>query len=249
VAPHGACPVCCTTPHYSEQHASNLAFEPNPHNRAEVIALTRPLALALLLGTLLLAGGAAMHPILSGDGSMELGMIGGMPIWRTMHLFMLGGTGLIVVGIWVRYVGAPANSPTNGAVIASLTIITVGIALDSLNTTFMAGPAWRMAAAFTAGDASIAKQFETMHYVGLISARFGNYLIALGALLLGAAEWMTPGRPRWLAVLAWIAAAGGLVGVICFDEAAPEMLGAVSLLCGWQVGAAIVALKKPSAPN
>jgi hypothetical protein len=113
----------------------------------------------------------------------------------------------------------------------------------------MAGPAWRMAAAFTAGDASIAKQFETMHYVGLISARFGNYLIALGALLLGAAEWMTPGRPRWLAVLAWIAAAGGLVGVICFDEAAPEMLGAVSLLCGWQVGAAIVALKKPSAPN
>jgi hypothetical protein len=213
-----------------------------------VTALTRPLALALLLGTLLLAGGAAMHPILGGDGSMELDMIGGMRIWRTMHLFMLGGTGLIVVGIWVRFVGAPANSPTNGAVIAALSVITVGIALDSLNTTFMAGPAWRMAAAFT-GDASIAKQFETMHYVGLMSARFGNYLVALGALLLGAAEWMTAGRPRWLAVLAWIAAAGGLVGVICFDEASPEMLAAVSLLCGWQVGAAIVALKKPDAPN
>ncbi len=208
-------------------------------------ALTRPLAFALLLGTLLLAGGAAMHPILGGDGSMELGMIGGMHIWRTMHLCMLGGTGLIMLGIWVRYVGATPGAPTNGAVLAALTIITVGIALDSLNTTFMAGPAWRMAAAFTAGDASIAKQFEIMHYVGLMSARFGNYLIALGALLLGAAEWMTVGRPRWLAVLAWVAAAGGLVGVVFFDEASPEMLGAVSLLCGWQVGAAIVALRAP----
>jgi hypothetical protein len=170
-----------------------------------------------------------------------------MRIWRTMHLCMLGGTGLIVVGIWVRLVGVPANSPTNGAVIAALTIITVGIALDSLNTTFMAGPAWRMASALAAGETSIAHQFELMHPVGLMAARFGNYLIALGALLMGAAEWMAVGRPRWLAVLAWIAAAGGLVGVIFFDEATPEMLGAVSLLCGWQVGAAIVALRTPRA--
>lgn len=188
-----------------------------------------------------------MHPILHGDGSMELGMIGSMPIWRTMHLCMLAGTGLIVIGIWVRLVGAPAHASTNLAVIAALTIITVGIALDSLNTTFMAGPAWRMASALTAGDAAVTRQFELMHPVGLMAARFGNYLIALGAILLGAVEWMTVGRPRWLAVLAWIAAAGGLVGVIFFDETTPEMLGAVSLLCGWQVGAAIVALRTPRA--
>lgn len=209
--------------------------------------LTRPLAIALLLGTLLLAGGAAMHPILSGDGSMELGMIGSMPIWRTMHLCMLGGTGLIVLGIWVRLVGSEDGSSTRNVVIASLTLITVGIALDSMNTSFMAGPAWRMAKLYSAGDASIVKQFELMHPVGLMAARFGNYLIALGALLLGAAEWMTSDRPRWLAVLAWVASAGGLVGVIFFDEAMPEMLGAVSLLCGWQVGAAVVALRSPRA--
>lgn len=208
---------------------------------------TRPLAIALLLGTLLLAGGAAMHPILHGDGSMELGMIASMSIWRIMHLCMLGGTGLIVIGIWVRLVGTPTNVATNNAVIAALTIITVGIGLDSLNTTFMAGPAWRMGTALAAGDASITRQFELMHPVGLMAARFGNYLIALGALLMGAADWMTAGRPRWLAVLAWIAAAGGLVGVIFFDEATPEMLGAVSLLCGWQVGTAIIALRSPRA--
>jgi hypothetical protein len=211
----------------------------------QLTTLTRALAVALLAGTVLLAGGAAMHPILSGAGSMELGMIGGMPIWRTMHLCMLAGTGLITVGIWVRLVGMPANTPTNAAVTAALAIITVGIALDAINTTFMAGPAWRMAHAFTAGDTTIARQFELMHPVGLMTARFGNYLIALGALILGAAEWMTTGRPRWIAVLAWIAAVGGLAGVIFFDESRPEMLGAVSLLCGWQVGAAILALGSP----
>jgi len=210
-----------------------------------VITLTRALAVALLVGTLLLAGGAAMHPILSGSGSMELGMIGGMPVWRIMHLCMLGGTGLIVAGIWVRLIGVPAGTATNSAIVAALTMLTVGIAFDAINTTFMAGPAWRMASAFTAGDTSVARQFELLHPVGLMAARFGNYLIALGALILGAAEWMTAGRPRWIAVLAWIAAAGGLVGVIFFDESRPEMLGAVSLLCGWQVGAAILALGSP----
>ncbi len=207
--------------------------------------LTRTLSVALLAGTVLLAGGAAMHPILSGNGSMELGMIGGMPIWRTMHLCMLAGTGLIVAGMWVRLIGVPASTTTNAAVTAALAIITVGIALDAVNTTFMAGPAWRMAHALAAGDTSVTREFELMHPVGLMTARFGNYLIALGALLLGAAEWMTVGRPRWLAVLAWIAGVGGLVGVIFFDESRPEMLGAVSLLCGWQVGAAIVALGSP----
>jgi hypothetical protein len=211
----------------------------------QLTTLTRALAVALLAGTVLLAGGAAMHPILSGNGSMELGMISGMPIWRTMHLCMLAGTGLIIIGIWVRLVGVPANTPTNAAVTAALAIITVGMALDAINTTFMAGPAWRMAHDYAAGDSAITRQFEILHPVGLMTARFGNYLIALGALLLGAAEWMTAGRPRWLAVLAWIAAVGGLVGVIFFDESRPEMLGAVSLLCGWQVGAAIVALGSP----
>jgi hypothetical protein len=226
----------------------NIARPAQPHNQASMPTLTRYLAIALLVGTVLLGGGAAMHPILSGGGSMELGMIGGMPIWRTMHLCMLAGTGLIMIGIWVRHVGVPPGTSTHAAVTAALTVITVGMALDSINTTFMAGPAWRMASAFAAGDASIARQFELLHPIGLMSARLGNYLIALGAIVLGAAEWMTAGRPRWLAVLAWIAAVGGLAGVTFFDEARPEMLGAVALLCGWQVGAAIVALRTPERP-
>ncbi|MDP9266580.1 MAG: hypothetical protein M3O91_10755 [Chloroflexota bacterium] len=173
---------------------------------------------------------------------MQLRVISSMTIWRTMHLCMLAGTGLIVVGIWTRLTGAPASDPVGGAVTAALVIITVGIAFDALNTTFMAGSAWRMASAFAAGDNTMPARFEVMHPVGLMAARFGNFLIALGAIVLGAAEWMSVGRPRWLAVLAWGAAAGGLVGAVFFDEARPEMLGAVALLSGWQAGAALLAL-------
>ena len=212
-------------------------------------ALTRPLALALLLGTLLLAGGAALHPILHGDGSMELGMIGSMAIWRTMHLCMLGGTGLIVVGNMGasrrHAIEQPNHQHRDRGAHHHHRRHRARLAQHDVH----GRPRVAHGRALAAGDTTVTHQFELMHSVGLMSARFGNYLIALGALLLGAAEWMTAGRPRWLAVLAWIAAAGGLVGVIFFDEATPEMLGAVSLLCGWQVGAAIVALQKPRPLN
>jgi hypothetical protein len=225
----------------SAVHAPKLASLPHAHNGAPMPALTRFLAIALLLGTVLLGGGAAMHPMLGGDGAMQLRMIGEMTAWRTLHLCMLAGAALVIAGIWVRLTAAPAGEPAEGATIAALAIITVGLALNALNTTFMGGPAWRMATAFAAGDSTMATRFDVMHPVGLMAARFGNFIIALGAIVLGAAEWMTKGRPRWLAALAWLAAAGGLVGAIFFDETRPEMLGAVSLLSGWQVGAALVA--------
>ena len=65
---------------------------------------------------------------------------------------------------------------------------------------------------------------------------------ALGALLLGAVEWATP-RRRWSAILAWVAAAGGLVGVLAFDETSRGILGAVALICGWSALTGIQALR------
>ena len=89
MAPRAASRICSDATLIWSFHAPNIALALLPHNRIPVNTLTRTLAIALLLGTLLLAGGAAMHPILVRHGSMELGMIGGMPIWRTMHLCML----------------------------------------------------------------------------------------------------------------------------------------------------------------
>jgi hypothetical protein len=198
--------------------------------------LVRTLAVALLLGTAMLGAGAAVHPVLAGDAASHLTMIAEMPAWRTIHLVMLAGSGLVAAGVWVRLVADRGTAPTaRNALLAALALITVGEVVNALNTAYMTGAGWRMAALHQAGDASVAALYDLTHPIGLVAARFGNLVVALGALVLGWAERADPSSPRWMPWLAWLAAAGGLAGVLFFDEASRMILGAVALLSGWQV--------------
>ena len=203
-------------------------------------ALIRLLAIALLLGTALLGIGAAVHPVLAGDASAQLRLIAATAHWRAVHLMMLAGSGLIIAGIWVRLLLDRAGVP--GAVLAALALVALGLAINALNIAYMAGSGWHMAMLFQRGAAEMAALFEATHPIGLMAARFGNFLVALGALTLGWAEWQDASRPRWLAALAWVAAAGGVVGVLFFDEASQLALAAVALLSGWQLATGVRAL-------
>lgn len=205
-------------------------------------SLVRPLAIVLLLGTALLAAGAAMHPVLAGSAADHLRIIAATTHWRAMHLAMLAGAALIVAGIWVRLPGAGATGVA--AVGASLAIIAIGEAVNALNIAYMAGSGWHMAVLFARGHAEVAPIYDATHPIGLVAARFGNLIVALGALALGWTEWRDPARPRWLAVLAWLAGVGGLIGVLFFSEASPLALAAVALLCGWQTVTAVRALAR-----
>jgi hypothetical protein len=204
-----------------------------------VSGFVRPLAIALLCGTALLGIGAAFHPMLVGDGAAQLRTIAATSYWRALHLGMLAGSGLLMAGLWVRLVTDPAPP---GVLVAVLVTISVGLALNALNIAFMAGSGTDMAALFASGRAEMSSVFEATHPIGLMSARFGNFAIALGAIGLGWVEWHEATRPRWLAWLAWLAAAGGLVGVIFFDEASRFALAAVALLSGWELATAVRAL-------
>ncbi|HEV2181405.1 MAG TPA: hypothetical protein VGR59_13855 [Gemmatimonadaceae bacterium] len=197
------------------------------------------LAVFLLAGTALLGAGSAMHPVLTGAGvgSADLRVIAATPGWRLMHLSMLTGSALVMTGIWVRLGGASADA--RAALVGALAVICIGMTLNAFDILLMARSGTRMAAMFVAGRADVAPIFDAVHGFGLMAARFGNGLIALGALVLGIVEWRQPAQPRWLAWLAWIAAAGGLVGVLCFDESSRLVLGAVALLCGWEVATAV----------
>jgi hypothetical protein len=149
--------------------------------------------------------------------------------------------------VWVRIVDRPATAgggrdAVSGAVFAALALVVVGVCLNALNIAYMAGAGWHMAALFSQGRAEMAPVFDATHPIGLMAARFGNLVVSLGALALGWAEWQDGASPRWLAALAWAAAAGGLFGVIFFDEASPLTLAAVALLSGWQVATAVRAL-------
>jgi hypothetical protein len=84
----------------------------------------------------------------------------------------------------------------------------------------------------------MATVFEGTHPIGLIAARFGNFLVSLGALGLGWAEWQDSTRPRWLAWLAWAAGIGGIIGVLFFNEASRIAVAAVALLMAWELATA-----------
>jgi hypothetical protein len=218
-----------------------------------VIAFVRALAVALLLGMILLGAGAGVHPVLAGSPESQLRTMAETPGWRTMHLLMLAGSGLLIAGIWVRLVtdrsvteraGVSGTSPlTTAPLIAALALIALGLAINALNIGFMAGAGTHMAEQFAAGRTEIAPLFDATHPIGLVAARFGNFIVALGALVLGWVEWNDPSRPRWIALLAWAAAAGGFFGVVFFDEASRVALAAVALLSGWELVTAWQALR------
>ena len=204
-------------------------------------AFARILAIVLLAGTALLGAGALVHPVLAGDAATQLRTIADTTHWRGIHLAMLAGTGLIVAGIWVRLL-LPRAGVAPPILLGALAIIAIGIAIDGLNIAYMAGSGWRMGDRFAAGDTLAPAIFDLTHPIGLMAARFGNFLVALGALALGWAEWRDETTPNVLAVLAWVAGIGGMIGVVFFDEASRATLGAVALLSGWQVVTAILAL-------
>lgn len=203
--------------------------------------LVRLLAVAMLCGAALLGIGAAFHPMLAGDAAAQLRTIEATSYWRVLHLAMLAGSGLLIAGIWVRLL--TDRAATVAPLVAVLAIITVGLALNALNIAFMAGSGTHMAALYAGGRTEMQNVFEATHPIGLMAARFGNFVIALGALALGWVEWREPSQPRWLAWLAWLAAAGGFVGVGFFDEASRFALAAVALLSGWEVATALLALR------
>lgn len=195
--------------------------------------LTRALAVALLVGTALLGLGAVLHPVLAGDAPQHLRIIAASSHWRGIHLAMLAGSALVIAGIWVRVLGNESESST--AFVAALAIIAVGEAVNALNTAYMANAGMHLAGRFAAGDMAAAALYDATHPMGLVAARFGNLLVALGALVLGTAEWESESGSYPLAALAWLAGVGGLVGALFFHESTRMMLAGVALLSGWQV--------------
>jgi hypothetical protein len=200
-----------------------------------VLSLSRPLAIALLLGTALLGAGAALHPILPHEPADQLRLIAATSYFRPVHLAMLCGSGLLIVGVWTRALMGGTTSTPPVPLLAALALISLGLCFNAIDIAFMGGAGARMATLFVAGRTELSAMFDALHMVGLMTARFGNFLVALGALLLGWIESHDPASPRWVAWLAWIAGVGGLIGVLFFPEASLVILTAVTLLSGWEV--------------
>lgn len=201
--------------------------------------LTRSLSIVLLVGTVLLGVGAMLHPILPHDPSAQLRMIAATWYFRPIHLAMLAGSALIILGIWVRALIAPPSPP----LLAALALVSLGLCFNAIDIAFMASAGANLATLAQAGRAEMGTLFDTLHRVGLMTARFGNFLVALGAILLAWVERQDTQSSRWPSRLAWIAGFVGLFCAICFQEASLLILAAVTLLPGWQVATAVRGLR------
>ena len=201
--------------------------------------LARTLSIALLLGAALLGVGAVFHPILPAEPENQLRLIAATWYFRPVHLAMLAGSGLIIAGVWTRALMGRAVDRPPAALLGALALVSLGLAFNAIDIAFMGGAGTHMARQFVAGRAEMATTFDALHMVGLMTARFGNFLVALGALLLGWVEWQDPTSPRWMAWLAWIAGVVGLIGVLFFREASLVILAAVTLLPGWEVAVGV----------
>jgi hypothetical protein len=200
-----------------------------------VLPLTRPLAIALLLGTVLLGAGAALHPILPHEPADQLRMIASTSYFRPIHLAMLAGSGLIILGVWTRALIAPPSAP----LLAALALVSLGVCFNAIDIAFMANAGTQLATLAQAGRADVGALFDALHRVGLMTARFGNFLVALGAIVLGWVERQDNPRTPWPSRLASIAGFIGLFCVICFPERSLLILASVTLLSGWQVATAV----------
>src|SRR5689334_557109 len=116
--------------------------------------------------------------MLAGDAASQLRTISATSYWRPLHLAMLAGSGLVIAGIWVRLL---TNQEMAGSLVAALALVAVSVAITARQSAFMAGAGPHRASLFASGQAHMQNVFEATHPIGLMSARFGNFVVALGA--------------------------------------------------------------------
>jgi hypothetical protein len=199
------------------------------------------LAGTLLVGTGLLGAGALLHPMLPSDVAGQLAVIAGTIHWRAIHVVMLAGSVLVIIGLWGL---VPSHDPRwRSALRVIFGVIVVGVALNATNIAFMAAIGTADAARYGPGHAGAGAAFAAGHMVSLMRARAGNALVALACAALAAVEWRDARQPRWMAVLAALAAVGGGIGVVAFDPASRGAVAAVALFSLWAAVCAIDVLR------
>jgi len=202
--------------------------------------MIRGLAALLLLGSVALMAAAAIHPVLPLDGAADLALIGGMAHWRLVHLVLLHATGLIIAGVWARWLAA--SEPERRGLAIGFLILGIGQALNGVNIAYMAG-AGTTFATLQAGGAEVAAIYQATHLFAVMCGRLAGFLVAIAAGVIALATAPSPAEPRWLVGLAGLAAGAGLLGNLLAPPGHPFMLTAVGVMAAWQAVTAVRLLR------
>lgn len=175
---------------------------------------SRLYGLSLLSGALVFGIAGLLHPILTGDGAMQLATISRTGPWRAIHWCLLFGLPLMLVGIAGL---ASRHRTTSGEETARTAVVvaTLGIAVWAINILFMAGAAWQLARTYVAADPGLTAThavllYDMMHPFGLVAERIATFTMGLAVGLLG---WAIHSGQRYRAWLGWGAVAVGAASI------------------------------------
>lgn len=202
--------------------------------------MTRALALLLLVGSLVLLVASARHPILPLTGPGDLVMIGATGRWHWVHLALLYSTGMIIAGIWARWLVATGEERPGLAV--AFGILSIGEALNGVNIAYMTGAGTEFAHLYRAG-VDLSQVYQAQHLSAVMAGRLGGFLVAIAAGLVALATLKNREEPRWMVGLAGLACGAGLLGNFLAPSGHPLMLTSIGVMGAWQIFAAVRVLR------
>jgi hypothetical protein len=194
--------------------------------------MIRLLAILLLGGSVLLLLCSAVHPVLPLTAAGDLARIQTTPYWHSIHVGLLYATGLIIAGVWSRWLAAqPAERAGLGA---ALVVFSSGQVLNGVNIAFMTGAGTLFAVQAYAGM-DVAAVYEASHLFAVMCGRLAGFLVAVAAILIAMATSRRADEPRWLIGLAAVAGGAGLLGNALATPGHPLMLTSVGIMALWQI--------------
>ena len=220
-----------------------------------MVVTRRPLfyGLCLLVGVLLSGIAGLMHPLLTGDGAAQLGIIARTAHWRAIHWSLLFGlafmyTGLI--GVALRHGETAGSAPGR----AGILLAGFGFSVWSLNILFMVGAGYQLAHAYTTSDTGLTGThavfiYDMLHPIGLAAERLATFMLGLVAYMFGWAIRNGGVWPKWLAWMAWLVAAVDGVVALVFSEFLPVMYYGQALFIIWLAATAVVMLAERRQPQ
>ena len=116
-----------------------------------MVSISRPLAVALLVGTALLGVGAALHPMLPADVPGQLRMIA-----ATSYVPRRASGDAVRLGADHRRrldaAAHRASRVTPTPLIGALVLVCLGLCFNAIDIAFMGGAGWHLATAYVAGQ-------------------------------------------------------------------------------------------------
>ena len=193
--------------------------------------LVRPLAGGLVVGSVMLAVSVILHPVLPLTGPGDLRLIAATRHWHLIHLGLLYGTGLIIVGIWSRWLAAdPAERSGLGI---AFVVLGLGQALNGMNIAYMLGTGTMLGGLGDTGPA-VAQLYDATHALAVMTGRLGGFLVALAAGIIASTTARVGSEPRSLVGLAWFACVAGIGGNLFAPPGHPFMLASIGIMAVWQ---------------